>query len=305
MKIIYLLSELIPCLLIGYLLGRFKKSFSLLFADLLIKYGIPISLTGLLLKTGINLKLIEAALIALIVIGLLMAILNMFPSLKKNLNGTALQLGTGFGNTGYFGIPVSLALLPNEALVYSMGFDLGATLFIWGIGPLILAKNSYKLHGIKHCFFYCKELVSSPASKGLIGAFIVQASPWNQQITSSLWIPARIVIILALVVVGMRLSLLNRYTFSSIKIQIISIKNNVILKLIVLPTLMLILCLILQLPSIMKNALVLQAAAPTAISILLIAQAKSQDEDKATLLVVFSTLLALITIPIWSLVLNL
>ena len=65
------------------------------------------------------------------------------------------------------------------------------------------------------------------------------------------------------------------------------------------------LCLILQLPNDMKNALVLQASAPTAISVLLIAQANSQEEDKATLLVILSTLIALITIPIWSLMLDL
>ena len=47
----------------------------------------------------------------------------------------------------------------------------------------------------------------------------------------------------------------------------------------------------------MRDALVLQAAAPTAISVLLISQAASRDEDEATSGVVFSTISALITIP--------
>ena len=63
-------------------------------------------------------------------------------------------------------------------------------------------------------------------------------------------------------------------------------------------------CLLLRVPNIMRDALVLQAAAPTAISILLIAQAQSQDEEKATSLVIFSTLTALITIPIWTIILK-
>ena len=50
----------------------------------------------------------------------------------------------------------------------------------------------------------------------------------------------------------------------------------------------------------MRNALALQAATPTAIAVLLIAQAKSKDEEKATLLVLERTLAALITIPIWG-----
>ncbi len=305
MQIIYLLLELIPCLAFGYFLGRFKTDFSFLVSRKLIKFGIPISIMGLLLKTGLNLKLIESALIALLAIGLLIAMINSIPSLKDNLNSKVLQFGTCFGNTGYFGIPVSLALLPNEALVYSMGFDLGATLVIWSLGPLMLNKNTYKRHEIKDYLFYINSLTNSPAIKGLIGALIIKSTPWSDQITSTLWIPTRIVIVFALVVVGMRLGLLSISTFSTIGNQIRSIRKSLILKLICFPALMFSLCLILQLPNDMKNALVLQASAPTAISVLLIAQANSQGEDKATLLVILSTLIALITIPIWSLMLDL
>ena len=55
----------------------------------------------------------------------------------------------------------------------------------------------------------------------------------------------------------------------------------------------------------MREALVLQSAAPTAISVLLISQAASIDEQDATSLVVFSTIIALISIPIWLLILRL
>tara|TARA_Y100001968_G_scaffold248190_1_gene232715 strand:- start:301 stop:468 length:168 start_codon:yes stop_codon:yes gene_type:complete len=55
----------------------------------------------------------------------------------------------------------------------------------------------------------------------------------------------------------------------------------------------------------MRDALVLQAAAPTAISVLLISQAAKTDEEEATSLVVFSTITALITIPAWLVILRL
>ncbi len=305
MRIIYLLSELIPCLLIGYLLGKSKQNFSLFFARTLIKFGIPISLTGLLLKTGLNLQLIEAALMALLAIGLLMILLNIIPNISPHINNRALLLGAVFGNTGYYGIPVSLALLPNEALIYSMGFDLGATLVIWSLGELMLRERVNKSQGIKHCISFMKALANSPAIKGLIAALIIQQTPWNEQLSSYLWIPTRIVIIAAIIVVGMRLSVLNTSKSFKFKAQIISIKDNLIYKLIALPTLMLSLCLIFKLSNVMRNALVLQAAAPTAISVLLIAQANSKDEDKSTLLVVISTLISLFTIPLWSLTLGL
>ena len=305
MEIILLFAELIPCLLIGYLLGRFKENLSLKISRPLISYGIPISLTGILLKSGLKLPLIESAAIALVAIGILMTILNCLPSLKNLVPNRTLQLGSAFGNTGYFGIPVSLALLPDHALIYSIGFDIGATLVIWSLGPILLTVPSKVLSSNRYWKNFINGLFSSPAVKGLIGALIIHSSPWDEQITDLLWIPSRVVIVLALVIVGMRLSWLRKANLSRIKIQIISIKNALIMKLVGLPVIMLIISSAIRLPSVMREALVLQAAAPTAISILLISQAASRDEKEATSLVVFSTIIALISIPAWLFILRL
>ena len=305
MEIILLLAELIPCLLIGYLLGRFKENLSLTISRPLISYGIPIGLTGILLKSGLELPLIESAALALVAIGILMTILNRLPSLKNLVPNRTLQLGSAFGNTGYFGIPVSLALLPDHALIYSIGFDIGATLVIWSLGPILLTVPSKVLSSNRYWKNFINGLFSSPAVKGLIGALIIHSSPWDEQITDLLWIPSRVVIVLALVIVGMRLSWLRKANLSRIKIQIISIKNALIMKLVGLPVIMLIISSAIRLPSVMREALVLQAAAPTAISILLISQAASRDEKEATSLVVFSTIIALISIPAWLLILRL
>ena len=305
MEIILLLSELIPCLLIGYLLGRFKENLSLTISRPLISYGIPISLMGILLKSGLELPLIESAALALVAIGFLMTILNRLPSVNNLIQNRTLQLGSAFGNTGYFGIPVSLALLPDHALIYSIGFDLGATLVIWSLGPILLTDPSKVLSSNRYWKNFIKGIFSSPAVKGLIGALIIHSSPWGEQITDLLWIPSRVVIVLALVIVGMRLSWLRKANLSRIKNQITSIKNALIMKLVGLPVIMLIISSAIRLPSVMREALVLQAAAPTAISILLISQAASRDEKEATSLVVFSTISALISIPAWLLILRL
>ena len=305
MEIILLLSELIPCLLIGYLLGRFRENLSLTISRPLISYGIPISLMGILLKSGLELPLIESAALALVAIGFLMTILNRLPSVNKLIQNKTLQLGSSFGNTGYFGIPVSLALLPDHALIYSIGFDLGATLVIWSLGPILLTDPSKVLSSNRYWKNFIKGIFSSPAVKGLIGALIIHSSPWDEQITDLLWIPSRVVIVLALVIVGMRLSWLRKANLSRIKNQITSIKNALIMKLVGLPVIMLIISSAIRLPSVMREALVLQAAAPTAISILLISQAASRDEKEATSLVVFSTIIALISIPAWLFILRL
>ena len=292
-------------MLIGYLLGRFKETLSKTISILLINFGIPISLMGLLLKSGLDMPLIQSAVMALVAISILMTILNCLPVFKHYIPNRTLQLGSGFGNTGYFGIPVSLALLPNNALIYSIGFDLGATLVLWSLGPILLTESSNIFLRNRYLSNFLKSIFSSPAIKGLIGAVIIQLSPWNEQIAALLWIPSRIVIVLALVVVGMSLGWLRDSNISRIKTKIISIKNGLIMKLIGLPIVMLIICSIIRLPSVIQDALVLQAAAPTAISVLLISQAASRNEEEAISLVVFSTICSLITIPAWYLILRL
>ena len=268
-------------------------------------YGIPVSLMGILLKSGLELALIQSAALALVAIGFLMTLLNCLPGIKNLIPNRSLQLGSAFGNTGYFGIPVSLALLPNHALIYSIGFDLGATLVIWSIGPILLTDSSKISNSNRYWQNFIKAIFRSPAVKGLIGALIVHTSPWNEQITALLWIPSRVVIVLALVIVGMRLSWLRKANLSRIKIQITSIKNALIMKLVGLPVIMLIISSAIRLPNVMREALVLQSAAPTAISVLLISQAASRDEEEATSLVVLSTIIALISIPAWLMILRL
>ena len=250
--------------------------------------------------------MVQSALTALLAIGLLMTILSCQPLIKDYITNKSLILGSGFGNTGYFGIPISLALLPKQALVYSIGFDIGATLVIWIVGPMTFSNSQYGFIQKKYWSNLINAIVSSPAIKGLVGALIIQSSPWNEKITSLLWIPSRIVIVLAIFIVGMRLSFLRKSNLSTIKVKILSIKNALFIKMIGLPVLMFIISTIIGLPIIMRNALVLQAGAPTALSVLLISQAASRDDDdEATSLIIFSTLSALITIPVWIMILRL
>tara|TARA_Y100001968_G_scaffold196945_1_gene180635 strand:+ start:944 stop:1267 length:324 start_codon:yes stop_codon:yes gene_type:complete len=83
LAIIYLLAELLPCLLIGYLVGSFKDNLSLTISRPLINYGSPIGLIGILPKSGLRLPLIQSARLALVAIVFLMTILNRSPNIKN------------------------------------------------------------------------------------------------------------------------------------------------------------------------------------------------------------------------------
>ncbi len=126
---------------------------------------------GLLLKEGIDIDLIKTALIAFFSIGILIILINNLSFLKKRLPNYSLQLSGLIGNTSFLGIPIAIALLPTNTINLTIGFDLGTTLFAWIFGPLFLQKK-----GTFNTNFNLKELLqailNSPASRGIIGAFI-------------------------------------------------------------------------------------------------------------------------------------
>jgi predicted permease len=210
-------------------------------------------------------------------------------------------LGSCIGNTAYFGVPLALAFLPPEALTITIGYDLGATLLTWSVGPQLLGvAAASRWLALRQLLI---SMGRSPASRGLIGALLIQLTPWRAAITEGLWWPSRIVIVLALMVVGMRLGSLTRQG-NPPRLMGAGLGPALLVKLFLYPLLLLMLGLLFGLDPLMVQALALQGAAPTAISILLIAESVGRDQERAAALVFWSTVLAVLTAPVWGLVLQ-
>ena len=305
MAIVSLFVELIPSLGLGLWIGWLKPGWTRPVAMPLVRFGVPISLMGLLLKGGIHWSMAMNALIAALAIGLWMLGLQRLPLEAKPVDSPALQIGCAVGNTAYFGIPVALALLPSQALPISIGYDLGATLLAWSLGPFWLKQEAGGWRELMG------HVMSSPATRGLLAALIVKATPWSNAIASALWLPSRMVIVLALVVVGMRLGSIQsaRANATQPATQLANRSNNQQLhaalacKLLLFPAWVWLLCSLLSLEPLTCQALVLQGAAPASISMLLMAEQAGRDAEQAASLLLRSTLLALVSVPLWWLVL--
>jgi predicted permease len=109
---------------------------------------------GLLLKEGIDINLIKSAFLAFSVIGFLITLINIIPILKKRLPNYTLQLAGLIGNTSFLGIPIALTLLTSTTINFTIGFDLGTTLFAWIFGPFFLQEkcNRNNIPNIKGLF---------------------------------------------------------------------------------------------------------------------------------------------------------
>ena len=188
---------------------------------------------GLLLKEGIDINLIKSALLAFSVIGFLITLINLIPKFNKRLPNYTLQLAGLIGNTSFLGIPIAIALLPSTTINFTIGFDLGTTLFAWIFGPFFLQEESQK-----KTIFYIKgllnALIKSPASRGIIGVILAYIVHIDEILGNFLWIPARVVIALAIIIVGTRLGIITNQKGKIFDISE-EIKFSIILKLFILP----------------------------------------------------------------------
>ena len=257
---------------------------------------------GLLLKAGINIDLINSAVLAFLTIVCFIICINYIPALKNIFPNYSLQFAGLIGNTSFLGIPIAIALLPTETINFTIGFDLGTTLFSWIFGPYLLQKTS-----ANYSFLNYKKLVfsifNSPASRGIIGVLIIYLFNLDSKIGNFLWIPARIVIYLAIIVVGARLGIITNSKKVIFQFKE-NIKYSLILKLFILPIFVYSLCRILNFEVTETTALVLQAGTPSAISTILMAEAYKKQRELAAKALFKTTIISTATIPLLFLIIN-
>ena len=257
---------------------------------------------GLLLKEGIDINLIKSAILAFSLIGFLIILINTFPIFKNRISNYTLQLAGLIGNTSFLGIPIAIALLPSKTINFTIGFDLGTTLFAWIFGPFFLQEKSQNKN-IPNIEGLLNASINSPASRGIIGALIAYVFQLEEILGNYLWIPARIVIALAIIIVGTRLGIITNQKGKFFDLNK-EIKYSIILKLFILPFIVFLISKFLNFDFYQSSAVILQAGTPTAISTILMAEAYDVKQKIASKILFTTTLISIFTIPILKILMN-
>ena len=289
-------------MIFGFFLGKKNPKISEYIARPLIRFGIPLSVMGLLLKEGIDINLIKSAFLAFSIIGFLIVLINICPIFKKRLPNYTLQLAGLIGNTSFLGIPIAMALLPSKTINFTIGFDLGTTLFAWIFGPFFLQEKSLD-NNIPHIKGLLNALVNSPASRGIIGVLLAYIFQIDEILGNFLWIPARIVIALAIIIVGTRLGLITNQKGKFFDLDE-EIKFSILLKLFILPFIIFLVSKLLDFDFNQSAAVILQAGTPTAISTILMAEAYRIKQKIASKILFTTTLISIVTIPLLKVFIN-
>jgi len=147
-------------------------------------------------------------------------------------------------------------------------------------------------------------LINSPASRGIIGVLLVYLFHLDEVLGNYLWIPARIVIALAILIVGTRLGIITNQKDKFFDLND-EIKFSILLKLFILPFIVFLISKYLNFDFYQSSAVILQAGTPTAISTILMAEAYGVKQQIASKILFTTTLISIITIPLLKIFMSL
>ena len=146
-------------------------------------------------------------------------------------------------------------------------------------------------------------LINSPASRGIIGVLLAYLFHLDEILGNYLWIPARIVIALAIIIVGTRLGIITNQKGKIFDLNE-EIKFSILLKLFILPFIVFLISNLLNFDFYQASAVILQAGTPTAISTILMAEAYDVNQKIASKILFSTTLISIATIPILKIFMN-
>jgi len=146
-------------------------------------------------------------------------------------------------------------------------------------------------------------LINSPASRGIIGVLFAYLFQINEILGNYLWIPARVVIALAIIIVGTRLGIITNQKGRVFDLNK-EIKFSILLKLLILPFIVFLISKSLNFDFYQSSAVILQAGTPTAISTILMAEAYGVKQKIASKILFTTTLFSIATIPFLKIMIN-
>ena len=213
-----------------------------------------------------------------------------------------LRFATIFSNAAYMGIPLIVAVLNEEAAIYASVYNITFNLFLWSLG-VIICTGDKKQASVKKVLLHP---VTISAAIGLL-IFLLPVDGYVPQILiDGMTMLKDLVAPLSMIIIGMRLADMkfrgifrDRYLYEFL-----------IVRMLLLPALVFAIMkpLSLMLPSInetVMTVILVTAATPAATATSMFAEKYDGNATYAGTLVSLSTLIAVLTMPLISLLLNL
>ena len=196
-----------------------------------------------------------------------------------------------FGNTGYLGYPITLAMVGKEYFAWALFYDLlGSFPGTYALGVLLAARFG---GGVQNHWQIAKAILINPALWGFgfgllfrqvaiptVAEFCLEKFAWSS-------------VALSLVLIGMRLALLKSWR------SLPQAGMSLGIKMLIVPLILGSIIPLFGLTGPIVKIIVLQMAMPPAFATLVIAETFNLDRDLAVTALAAGAILLLVTLPIW------
>ena len=280
-----ILETVVPVFLIillGFLIGKFKKINVGPLVDLLVYVTVPALIVSSITKSSLSVAdFFTVALSAagvIIILGILAFFL--FKAFHSTSRGIYLPLTKG--NSGYLGYPIALLAFGAEGLSRAVVFDVVNSLFLYSIGIWLIHEKKDFREMFKIPLLYAVLLGIG------LNLFSIQIHP---VIAKPLEMVGSITIPLALLVLGYKLTEVRVKAFLvGIGASLFRIIGGFLAALLLVS--------LFSISGVSRNIVLLEAAMPSAVMTLILCQKYGRDADAVASVVFLSTVLSIISIPI-------
>ncbi|WP_286678889.1 AEC family transporter [Candidatus Aquicultor secundus] len=275
--------------------GLLEKAHTLILNNIIIYLTMPALIFRAVFESRISLSLLKIPLVALAIAALSMGvayIVGRFLHLKRPTFG-AFLLVAAIGNTGYLGYPLTLQLFGIGNLVKAVFYDLsGTVVFTFTIG-LLVAQRYGQGNGKVNII---KEVFTFPPLIGLLVALVVKGLGIGLPnfLTDTIGFLAGATIPLVMLTIGLSLELTEVRTYA------LAIAVVVLIKLVVAPIVAMLGGNILGMSGSDLGIMVLEASMPSFLLSLVVGLRYGLDTDFLPAAIVVTTMLSMITIPVWQ-----
>lgn len=213
---------------------------------------------------------------------------------KETQQRTSLQYATFCSNAGFLGNPVAEEVFGPMGLAMASIFLIPMRIMMWSAGIALFTRNTDWRSTLK-------KVVTHPCILACVLGLILMVTQWEPPMvfTKTVTSLGNCNTALSMMVIGMILADADIRTLFDGPILRYSL-----LRLVLMPLALYTVCRLLGLPSLVTGVCVILTAMPAGASTSILASKYGCDEIFATRIVVASTILSMISIPIWNLILT-
>lgn len=294
LKIVETIITIVALISVGFFAKKAhiaKKEHSKFLNNIIINLTLPALIFTAITRARLSLDLGEIPLIAIstmvIVLALAYAVAYFF-KFEKKIFGSFL-LVSAFGNTGYLGYPLAQKIAGNSGLTKAIFYDIFGTVLVFLTIGLVIAEI---YGGSEDKINYFKEIFSFPPLIALLAAFIFKSFTLPVVVMMILTTLGGITIPLVMLSVGLSLEIV------STKRYLIPMVTVILLKLIISPTIALVLSNIFIMEKSFTLITVMEAAMPPALLTLVFGLKYELDNSFLAAVIFTLTIASAVSVPL-------